>query len=431
MTGLLAASTDLDHSWVRDNVYSIMAVWALALAYKKHADKDYGRAKGYELEQAVVKLMRSLLMAMMLQKEKVEKFKNTFNPIDCLHAKYSSKTCHTVVGDKEWGHLQIDATSLYLLMLAEMTTSGVKIIYTLDEIAFIQNLIFYIECAYLIPDYGIWERGDKTNHGLPELNASSIGMAKAALQAMDELNLFGSRGGADSVIHVMPDTILWCNTILSCLLPRESISKETDAALLSIISYPAFALDDMELVNITRNQILNKLQGRYGCCRFIRDGYKTAKEDPNRLHYEPWELKVFENIECEWPLFWCYLVIDGIFYENEEQVKMISENLESVLIKNGDSVKLVPELYSVPSYKVEEEYRAPKSQERVALGKLPHVWGQSLYIIGKLLRDNLITPGELDPINMRIVIQPKPDLVVQGFFLILDLNQFRFFFMRF
>ena len=27
-------------------------------------------------------------------------------------------------------------------------------------------------------DYGIWERGDKTNNGQPELNASSIGMAK-------------------------------------------------------------------------------------------------------------------------------------------------------------------------------------------------------------------------------------------------------------
>lgn len=29
-----------------------------------------------------------------------------------------------------------------------------------------------------LQDYGIWERGDKLNHGLPELNASSIGMAK-------------------------------------------------------------------------------------------------------------------------------------------------------------------------------------------------------------------------------------------------------------
>ena len=111
-----------------------MAVWALALAYKKHADKDYGRAKAYELEQAVVKLMRGLLMAMLLQKDKVEKFKYTLNPSDSLHAKYSSKTCGTVVGDKEWGHLQIDATSLYLLMLAEMTASGLQIIYTLEEV---------------------------------------------------------------------------------------------------------------------------------------------------------------------------------------------------------------------------------------------------------------------------------------------------------
>lgn len=31
---------------------------------------------------------------------------------------------------------------------------------------------------FLFQDYGVWERGDKTNHGLPELNSSSIGMAK-------------------------------------------------------------------------------------------------------------------------------------------------------------------------------------------------------------------------------------------------------------
>lgn len=93
-------------------------------------------------------------MSMMRQIDKVEKFKYTKNPEDSLHAKYSSKTCGTVVGDKDWGHLQIDATSLYLLMLAEMTASGLQIVFTLDEVSFIQNLIFYIEYAFLIPDYG-------------------------------------------------------------------------------------------------------------------------------------------------------------------------------------------------------------------------------------------------------------------------------------
>lgn len=70
-------------------------------------------------------------MAMMQQKDKVEKFKSTQNPLDSLHAKYSSSTGQAVVRDDEWGHLQIDAVSLYLLILAQMTASGV----TLHEIA--------------------------------------------------------------------------------------------------------------------------------------------------------------------------------------------------------------------------------------------------------------------------------------------------------
>ena len=36
----------------------------------------------------------------------------------------AAETCSPCVGDHAWGHLQIDATSLYLLMLAEMTASG-------------------------------------------------------------------------------------------------------------------------------------------------------------------------------------------------------------------------------------------------------------------------------------------------------------------
>lgn len=80
-----------------------------------------------------------------------------------------------------------------------MTASGLQIIYTLDEVNFIQNLAFYIERAYRTPDYGIWERGNKINHGTPELNSSSIGMAVAALQAINGINLFGARGGPSSV----------------------------------------------------------------------------------------------------------------------------------------------------------------------------------------------------------------------------------------
>ncbi|CAL4060069.1 unnamed protein product, partial [Meganyctiphanes norvegica] len=422
VTGLLPASPDNHHAWVRDNVYSILAVWGLSMAYKKNADLDEDRAKTYELEQSCVKLMRGLLMAMMQQKDKVEKFKSSQAPIDALHAKYSSKTSQQVVGDDGWGHLQIDATSLFLLILAQMTASGLQIIFNLDEVSFIQNLVFYIESAYCIPDYGIWERGDKTNHGLPELNASSIGMAKAALEAMNELDLFGARGGPASVIHVLADEAQKCQAVLQSMLPRESNSKEVDSALLSVISFPAFAVDDPNLIKKTRATIQNKLQGRHGCRRFLRDGYRTAKEDPSRLYYEPWELKVFENIECEWPLFFCYLILDYCFQGDKEAVKEYSEALEELLVTTDDGLRLVPEIYSVPNDKVEAEYKEPGSQDREAVGRLPFMWAQSLYIVGRLLQDNFLAGGELDPLNRRLGSEKKPDVVVQVVVLAEDVN---------
>ncbi|MDQ2731066.1 MAG: glycoside hydrolase family 15 protein, partial [Armatimonadota bacterium] len=201
-TGLLPASTavtahgNYTDAWVRDNVYSILSAWGLALAYRK-LDEDRGRT--FELEGSVVKLMRGLLFAMMRQVNKVERFKATQSPADALHAKYSTSTGDIVVGDDQWGHLQLDATSLFLLMLAQMTASGLHIIYTIDEVNFVQNLVYYIGRAYGTPDYGIWERGNKMNHGFPELNASSVGMAKAALEALNGLDLFGIRGSQASV----------------------------------------------------------------------------------------------------------------------------------------------------------------------------------------------------------------------------------------
>uniref|UniRef100_UPI00398E4BF5 phosphorylase b kinase regulatory subunit alpha, skeletal muscle isoform-like isoform X7 n=1 Tax=Pristiophorus japonicus TaxID=55135 RepID=UPI00398E4BF5 len=413
VTGLLPASPEQQDAWVRDNVYSILAVWGLGLAYRKTADRDEDKAKAYELEQSVVKLMRGLLNCMMRQIDKVEKFKHSLSTSDALHAKYNNGTCDTVVDDDKWGHLQIDATSLFLLYLAQMTASGLQIIFTLDEVNFIQNLVFYIEVAYKVADYGMWERGDKTNKGIPELNASSVGMAKAALEALDELDLFGAKGSPRSVIHVMADEVQLCESILQSMLPRASTSKEIDAGLLSIISYPAFAVENIDLVELTKQEIIAKLQGRYGCCRFLRDGYRNPKEDPTRLYYEPAELKLFENLECEWPLFWTYMILDGLFNKNTQQVEEYREALDGVLVMQENGVRLVPELYCVPADKVDEECQNPHTVTRVPMGKLSHMWGQSLYILGSLVSEGFLAPGEIDALNRRFATVPRPDVVVQ------------------
>lgn len=51
VTGLLPASAQKKDAWVRDNVYSVLAVWGLGMAYRKNADRDEDKAKAYELEQ--------------------------------------------------------------------------------------------------------------------------------------------------------------------------------------------------------------------------------------------------------------------------------------------------------------------------------------------------------------------------------------------
>jgi phosphorylase kinase alpha/beta subunit len=422
ITGLFPASTaitahgDYTDAWVRDNVYTILAVWGLALAYRK-VDAPPGRL--FELEQSVIKLMRGLLFCMLRQADKVERFKQTQSPLDALHAKYSTHTGDVVVGDDEWGHLQLDATSLFVLILAQMTASGFAVIYTLDEVNFVQNLVYYIGRTYRTPDYGLWERGDKINHGSVELNASSIGMAKAALEAINGLDLFGARGSQASVIHVLPDEIARARLTLASLLPRESSSKETDAALLSIIGFPAFAVSDPLLVARTRTKIVEKLEGKYGCKRFLRDGHQTVLEDTTRLHYEPEELLKFEGIECEWPLFFTYLYLDALFSSDTVNIEKYRNLLANISITSGttelklDGAKLLPELYYVPKHAIAAERSSPHSQTRLPNDNLPLVWAQSLYFLGELLFDRFLAPGDLDPLGRHLQIGNKRRRTVQ------------------
>lgn len=412
ITGLLPASTaitahgDYTDAWVRDNVYSILAVWGLALSYRKHAPEDY---RTFTLSQSVVKLMRGLLCAMMRQSDRVERFKATLQPTDSLHAKYGTSSGLAVVGDDEWGHLQLDATSLYLLMLAQMIASGLKIIYSVDEVNFIQNLVHYISHTYCTPDYGIWERGNKINHGTTEINCSSVGMAKAALEAMSGFNLFGDIQSQEGVIHVIPSDIARSRFTLHGLLPRESNSKETDAALLSIIGYPAYAVEDVALVDKTRNKIIEKLAGQYGCKRFLLDGHQSSIEDSTRLHYEPSELYEFADIESEWPLFFTYFLLDALMRNRAQEALYWREKLEPLFVEH-DSNRLLPELYIVPVELIEAEKENPGSQIRIPNENIPLVWAQSLFILSDLIQDKLLEPQDIDPLNRHKRIGFKPNV---------------------
>jgi len=401
VSGLLPASTavtrhgDYTHAWVRDGVYSILAVWGAARAARS-AGLEGGRVR--ELEQRTIALMRGLLRSMMAQADRVERFKQSQDPLDALHAKIDTASGTPVVADDAWGHLQLDATGLFLLTLAQMTAGGLPVVATRDEVAFVQNLVWYVARAHRTPDYGIWERGDKTNHGRPEINASSVALCKAALEALDGLDLFGAEGSQASVIHVLPDDVARARVTLAALLPRESASKETDAALLSAVGWPAFAVDDPELVERTRETIVRVLDGRYGMKRFLRDGHQTPLEEEGRLHYEPEELARFAGIESEWPLFHAFAGLEAAFRGDWDAARAYRERLTRAAVPVGDDAVL-PELYRVPEGDVDAERAAPGSAVRVPGENVPLVWAESLRALLDLLLAGAIRTDQLDPLG--------------------------------
>ena len=403
ITGLLPASTahtvhgNYGDAWVRDCVYSIQCVWGLAIAHRRQSGPC---RRSFELEQRVLQLMRGLLRAMLRQAAKVERFKTSLDRLDAIHAKFDTDSGEPVVADDGWGHLQLDATALFLLQLAQLTRSGLVIVQSSHECDFIQNLAYYVARAYRVADYGIWERGDKGNHGLPERNASSIGLVKAALEALEGLDLYGPHGDGSCCLTIPHDAIVRLRRALRSLLPRESASKEVDSACLSVIGYPAWAVEDPQLVERTRDKIRRDLGGSYGYKRFRRDGHQTLVEDSTRLHYEREELAQFEHIECEWPLFLAYELITACCEERWPEARDWRQRLTALSVELEGNA-LLPELYLVPADHIAAERRQPGSQPRLANDNVPLLWTQSLTWLADLLLAGLITPADLDPCQRR------------------------------
>ncbi|XP_037297906.1 probable phosphorylase b kinase regulatory subunit beta isoform X1 [Manduca sexta] len=416
ITGLFPVlSSDLHIGSVRDSVYCAAAVWGLYQAYRR-IDDD--RGKSHELGQSTVKCMRGILECWVKQAARVEAFKTRQSAAHALHVKFHLTTGEPVLSDEHYHHLQIDVISLYLIFLVQMITSGLQIIYTQDEVAFVQNLVYYVERAYRTPDYGMWERGSKYNDGKPEIHASSIGMAKAALEAINGCNLFGDKGASWSVVYVDIDAHNRNRSIFETMLPRESSSKGVDAALLPTISFPAFATHEEHLVQLTKSNILRRLQGKYGFKRFSRDGYKCVLEDPNRRYYHEGELKHFDGIESEWPLFYVLMIIDGVFRTQPDQVEEYQKLLKARIYMDEYGDPVIPWYYYVPKEGVENERTEPNSVRRIPANQPSDsenkdtgglfLWAQSLFVLAQLLTGGLLHVNELDPIRRYLPSYNRP-----------------------
>ncbi|XP_019886052.1 probable phosphorylase b kinase regulatory subunit beta isoform X3 [Ooceraea biroi] len=418
ITGLFPQiSTDRKVGSVRESIYCAAAIWSLYQAYRR-IDDD--RGKSYELGQSAIKCMRGILECWMKQSSRIELFKKNQCDRYALHCKFHLHTGDEIFKDADYHHLQIDVVSFYLIFLVQMISSGLQIIYTQDEVAFVQNLVYYVERAYRTPDYGMWERGSRYNDGTPEIHASSIGIAKSALEAINGCNLFGEKGASWSVIYVDIDAHNRNRSIFETMLPRESSSKSVDAALLPTISFPAFATHEDMLYNETKANIVHRLKGNYGFKRFGRDGYKTVLEDKQRRYYKAGEIKDFDSVESEWPLFYILMIIDGVFKSLPEQVEEYQNLLKARVHKdlNGDPV--IPMYYYVPMENLETErnepcsaYRLPSDEGRGQRATDQEaapmcLWNQAIFVIAQLLTAGLLHINELDPIRRYLPSYNRP-----------------------
>ncbi|MDE0697999.1 MAG: glycoside hydrolase family 15 protein [Boseongicola sp.] len=394
VTGLFPASTavlasgDYSDAWVRDNIYGLAAIWALLKALQR---VNYRPKRQARLAQAVQSCMQGLLRSMRQQCDNIEAFKRSRDHCHAVHAKFALGDGGAVVANDAWGHLQLDSKALYVLNCAQFTAGGLNIVNTEPEFALLQNLVHYISAAASTPDFGVWERGRKTNHGQPEVNNSSVGLALAALRAAQraQFSITGPDGREIRHLSVSEDDMAMMLDRLDLLLPDESLSKAEDAALLSVIGYPGFAPLDQERLDAVRAHLNAELRRSHGYLRFHLDGHQSWFEDRDRLHYNVGELAKFRGWEAQWPLFHAFSYLDANIRGAEEEVAEHRRSLESALVGDKDEVQ-IPELYfAVPDQGMRNN------------ANVPLVWTASLYLAGRLVEGGWILPKDLDPLALR------------------------------
>lgn len=262
-TGLFAASrkdvsTGYNAAWIRDNVYQAMGMETLnrRKAVKTyHVLLDILKKHEYKIDWAI--------------KEKPDaKFKY-------IHPRYDPFTFDEYWN--EWGNKQNDQIGALLFKIGTLEKKGVKVIRNKDDQRIVQKLVNYLESIeyWHDPDNGIWENDE-------EIHASSIGACAAGLMAVK-----GIVRVKDNLIHKGIQT-------LNTLLPRESVSREVDLALLSLI-YPYNVVTPKQRDEILANVEKHLVRER-GVARYFGDWYYNKGGEAEWCMGFPWLAKIYKDL---------------------------------------------------------------------------------------------------------------------------------------
>ena len=309
-----AVTTGYDKAWLRDNVYE-----ALAFEYAGEwdvVDKDY-RTLLDIFDQHIDKINWAVT-------------NKPFESWQYIHARFNPETLEEFW--ESWGNKQHDAVGAVLYKLADFEAKGHGMLRSDKDRKTVQTLIYYISNVeyWHDADNGMWEEGE-------EVHASSIGAVLAGLKKWQEV------GGFD----IDPDAITRGEAALDKLLPRESETKFTDLALLSLI-YPYRVVTDDMARQIVENLVYHLERDR-GVLRYKNDAYYNANPDGY-------------SEEAEWCFGLSWLAICYKQLGNQEKANEYLDKATATITKDGK----IPELYFSNSN---------QANENTPLG-----WSESMYV---------------------------------------------------
>ncbi|HSW65784.1 MAG TPA: glycoside hydrolase family 15 protein [Bacillota bacterium] len=311
----LSVQTGYDKAWLRDNVYE-------ALAFEYAGDWEVVRKDYHTLLDIFDKHIDKINWAIT---------NKPFETWQYIHARYNPETLEEFW--ESWGNKQHDAIGAVLYKLADFELQGKSMLRDKKDHKTVQTLIMYI-CNveyWHDADSGMWEENE-------EVHASSVGAVLAALKKWQEVG----------TMEVDPDAIIRGEEALARILPRESESKFTDLALLSLI-YP-YNIVTGEMAREILANLEYHLTKDKGVIRYKFDAYYNRNPDGY-------------SEEAEWCFGLSWLAIAYKRLGDDEKARDYLQRATDTITKDGK----IPELYFSHS---------SEANENTPLG-----WSESMYVV--------------------------------------------------
>lgn len=317
-TGVFTASgedTFYNKAWLRD-------IYFIVLSFLETGDVE-----------TVKKAAKALLTVFVKHKDKIN-WAIEHKPHEAwqyIHARFHPETFEEYW--EEWGNSQNDAVGEVLYLLVTLEQMGESVIETDDEREMVQKIIDYLVALeyWDDDDNGIWEEN-------MEVHASSIGACVAALKKANEIEWLD-----------VPDAAIERGEhALRALLPRESVTKFVDLALLTLI-YPFAVTTEEETKEILSNVEYHLVKEK-GILRYKFDRYYNKNLDGY-------------SEEAEWCFGLSWLAIIYAERGDSERAHYWLERAKAAVTPDGQ----VPELYYSHTDKPGDN--------------TPLAWAESMYVV--------------------------------------------------